>query len=187
MALGIREVQSAMKKRCNMKQSEVSHNLDYLVQRGWVKEVARTRDFTTRQGMRVNAEQKKYKISDSGIDRLESATVFATPAGGPQVNITNVQGVTVIGDGNAVNIRFTQMATALEQLQQAVLKSGELSDRQKLDALADIGTIRSQITKSEPDKTIVDSVWRALGRLADVTTIAGALSTLGPLVAELLR
>ena len=36
--IGIRDLQSEMKRRHNMSQSDVASNLDYLVQVGWVKE-----------------------------------------------------------------------------------------------------------------------------------------------------
>jgi len=39
--IGIRDLQSEMKKLHGMSQPEVASNLDYLVQVGWVREVAK--------------------------------------------------------------------------------------------------------------------------------------------------
>jgi len=50
--------------------------LDYLVQKGWVRQVIQHRTFTTPKGTTRSSEQKKYKISDIGIDKLEGASVF---------------------------------------------------------------------------------------------------------------
>ena len=57
------------------KQQEIASNLDYLVQKGWVREVIEQRSFTTRRGTTQSAERRTYKISDSGIDRLEAASM----------------------------------------------------------------------------------------------------------------
>ena len=54
----------------------------------------------------MNAQQVKYKISDIGITHLEAGTVFGKPETANQVNLTNVQGVTVVGDGNVVNTQL---------------------------------------------------------------------------------
>jgi len=37
-----------------------------------------------------------------------------------QVTITNVQGVTVMGDGNFVNAKFAELSSVLDELDQAI-------------------------------------------------------------------
>jgi predicted transcriptional regulator len=64
--IGIRDLQAEMKKQYELKQPEVSSNLDYLIQVGWVKEVVKERSFKTPRGMEISQEQTKYKISDVG-------------------------------------------------------------------------------------------------------------------------
>lgn len=51
--IGIRDLQSEMKNRYSMTQQDVSSNLDYLVQVGWVR-VIRERSITTQTGMEVS-------------------------------------------------------------------------------------------------------------------------------------
>src|SRR5271165_4713598 len=63
-------------KPLGYKQQVVASNLDYLVQKGWVREVVDQRSFTTPRGTPQSAERRTYKISDSGIDRLESASMY---------------------------------------------------------------------------------------------------------------
>ena len=77
--LGIRDIQSSMKKQHGMKQQEVSSNLDYLVQAGWIREVVKDRTFKTNKGMEVSQEQVKYKVSDTAIRAMEEGTVFKKP------------------------------------------------------------------------------------------------------------
>ena len=76
ISIGIRDLQSAMKKAYGFKQNQVSSNLDYLIQVGWVREVIKERSFTTARGMDISQEQVKYKISDVGINHLEAGTLF---------------------------------------------------------------------------------------------------------------
>lgn len=60
--------------------------------------------------MEVSKEQVKYKISGVGINHLQAGTVFKKPDATSQVNITNIKGVTVVGDGNVVNTEFTELS-----------------------------------------------------------------------------
>ena len=54
--IGIRELQSEMKKRHGMTQADVSSNLDYLIQVGWAKDVVKDRSFKTPGGMELSRE-----------------------------------------------------------------------------------------------------------------------------------
>lgn len=88
-----------MKSKHSMTQQDVASNLDYLVQVGWAREVVKERSITTKTGMELSQEQVKYKISDIGINHLEAGTLFKSMKNSHNINITNVQGVTIIGDG----------------------------------------------------------------------------------------
>src|SRR5438552_7900133 len=113
IAIGIRDLDKEMKDRYGLKQSEVASNLDYLIQVNWVREVVRERTFKTRSGMELSQEQIKYKISDVGINHLQASTVIKRPESFNSVNITNVQGVTIIVEDNVVNANFTDLSRAL--------------------------------------------------------------------------
>ena len=94
--IGIRDLQSALKSSYGFKQHEVSSNLDYLIQVGWVKDVVRERSFKTPKGMELSQEQIRYKISDIGINHLEAGTMFRRADSSKNVNITNIHGVTIV-------------------------------------------------------------------------------------------
>lgn len=185
--VGIQELQREMKARYSMKQNEVSSNLDYLIQVGWVREVIKERAFTTPGGMGLSREQVKYKISDVGINHLEAGTLFRKPESSSHVNITNVHGVTVVGDGNIVNTEFTDLSRALDELDKAISESNEVSDEQKLDAAGDLSTIRTQISKKHPNRNIMKTAWDSLKAIATVATVADAASKVGVLIAALLE
>src|SRR5262249_26150694 len=112
--IGILDLRRATKELHGMKHSEVASNLDYLLQVGWVEPEVNSRSFVTARGMVLPREQTKYKISEVSINHLEAASMFKKPQAASHVNITNVQGVTVVGDGNLVNSKFTELARALD-------------------------------------------------------------------------
>lgn len=181
--IGIRDLQSEMKKRHKMSQPDVASNLDYLIQVGWVRDVVKERMFKTHGGMEVSSEQVKYKISDIGINHLEAGTTFKKPQAASQVNITNIKGVTILGDGNIVNAEFTDLSRALAELDEKIAAARELTDEQKLDAGGDLATIRVQIGKKQPDRSMIRSAWQSLKFLVDVASVADAAVKVAALIA----
>src|SRR5438874_2706021 len=184
--IGILDLRRAMKKLHGMKQSEVASNLDYLIQVGWVRPEVKSRSFVTPRGMVLPREQTKYKISEIGINHLEDASMFKKPQAASHVNITNVQGVTVVGDGNLVNAKFTELASALDDLDQAIADSQQLTDEQKLDAAGDISAIRAQVAKKNPNSSAIRGAWEGLKALAVVANTAEAVANVGKLLTALL-
>src|SRR2546425_3884188 len=164
--IGIRDLQAAMKSRFGFKQQEIASNLDYLVQKNWVREIVYARSFQTSRGTTQQAEKVTYKISDAGIDRLEGASIYERTNLRPHINITNVQGVTVVGEGNVVNTTFADLSRVLNDLRTAVLASQALDDQEKLNATADIDTLQTQLQKPTPDKSIVQRAWAAIEAVA---------------------
>lgn len=184
--IGIRDLQSEMKNQHGMTQAEVASNLDYLVQVLWVREVVKERDFTTPKGMKVSQEQVKYKISDTGINHLEAGSVFKKPQSASHINITNIKGVTILGDGNIVNTEFTDLSRAIDEMDQAIAESQSLTDEQKLDAAADLSTIRAQLAKPKPDRSIVSAAWKGLSAIATMDGVVSAATRVGTLLGALL-
>lgn len=183
--LGIRDLAGDLKP-LGFKQQEVASNLDYLIQKGWVREVIENRTFTTRAGTTQQAERRSYKISDVGIDRLEAASTYQRPPTGGHVNITNIKGVTVIGDGNIVNTTFTNLSRVLQEMRSAVLAAPEVEDQQKLEIVADIDSLQSQLQKPSPEKSVIKGLWSGIEKavtaagFADLVARAAAL--IGPLL-----
>ena len=59
--LMIRELTQALKPK-GFKQQEVASNLDYLVQKGWVREVVENRSFTTPRGTTASRKAELQNI-----------------------------------------------------------------------------------------------------------------------------
>lgn len=184
--IGILDLRRAMKRMHGMKQSEVASNLDYLIQVGWVKPEVKSRSFVTAGGLVLPREQTKYKISDVGINHLEAASMFKKSQAASQVNITNVQGVTVVGDGNLVNAKFTEPASALDDLDRTIADSKQLKDEQKLDAAGDISAIRAQVAKKNPSPSAIRGAWEGPKALPVLGNAAEAVAKVGKLLANLL-
>jgi hypothetical protein len=165
--VGIRELAHALKPK-GYKLQEVASNLDYLVQKGWVRETIDRRTFTTPRGTTQVSEKRTYKISDKGIDRLESASTYQRTEAHPHINVTNIRGVTIVGDGNVVNTTFTDLARTLSELQKAITAESALGDNEKLNLVADIDSLQSQLQKPEPEKSIIRSLWSGIERAAAV-------------------
>ena len=132
-AQGIRDIAKGM-KQFGYKLQEMASNLDYLIQKGWVREVVEQRTFTTERGTTQNSEKRSYKISDTGIDKLEAASVYQRASNESRINITNISGVTVVGDGNVVNTNFTDLSRTLDDLKQTVFASRSILGSGKLNA-----------------------------------------------------
>src|SRR5690606_32207259 len=141
-------------------------------------EVVKERSFKTQGGMELGREQVQYKISDVGINHLQSATIFHKPTTG--INITNVHGVTVVGDGNVVNTQFTEASRALDDLQRAIESSDEITDPVKLDAAADISAIRAQIAKQRPGAEVIQAAWTSLEGIATASGVVDAVLKVKP-------
>ncbi len=181
--IGILDLRREMKKRHGMKQAEVASSLDYLIQVGWVRPEVKSRSFVTGKGMVLPREQVNYKISEVGINHLEAASIFKKPQAASHVNITNVQGVTVVGDGNLVNSHFTELSSAIDALDQSIADSQQLTDEQKLDAAGDVSAIRAQLAKKNPNPSVIRGAWEGLKALPVLGGAADAVAKVGKLLA----
>jgi hypothetical protein len=184
--LKITELRQALKPQ-GLKQQEVASNLDYLVQKGWVREVVEIRTFTTPRGTTQQAEKRTYKISDSGIDRLEAASLYKAAPAGAHINISNIHGVTVVGEGNVVNATFMDLSRVLSDAKAAIVTEPQLSDRQRLETIADIDSLQSQLQKPDPDKSVIQKLWSGIEKVAAVGTVVEFVHRAAELIQPLLR
>lgn len=184
VAVGIRNLQSAMKKK-SFKQQEVNSNLDYLLQKGWVAKIEERRTFTTARGTTQESISTKYKISDIGIDRLEGASTYRRHEHFSNVNITNVRGVTVVGSGNVVNTELTDLSNALSELEAKISEAENVSEEEKLNAIADIGTIQTQLSKPHPNKRIIRDVWACIEKSVTFASFSELALKIGKLIGAL--
>jgi len=169
-------------KKLGLKEQEIVDNLDYLIQSRWVTVENEETEFKTPRGFTKKQVKPYYKISDIGINYFEGPSEFQRVSKSfSGINITNIQGVTVVGDQNAVvNTQYLDLYRKLSLLSEAVRGSAQLSDKEKLEFVTEIETIKDQLAKPLPDKNIIRLAWNKLKPLA---TVSG-LITLFKQVAE---
>ncbi|HYM16722.1 MAG TPA: hypothetical protein VEZ14_14310 [Dehalococcoidia bacterium] len=181
----IRDLQSVMKERHGLKQHEVASQLDYLLDKHWVREDKKARLFTTKYGTTQSSEQVRYKISAEGIDRIEGESAFGRVNPYEGINIQNVTGVVNVGSGNYVNASFGQAAQELDALRRAI-NASELTDDDKFAAVNEIQTIDLQLAKKNPDAGIVARAWGAIEKVANAGTLVDLATRAGVALAPIL-
>ena len=169
--LTVSKIKQALKKH-GLKEREIANNLDYLIQTEWVIEEKEEYSFT-RGGRTIQAQRVSYKISDKGINHFEGPSKFQRPHKVTGINIMNIQGVTVVGDGNFVYNQYSGLYRNLDLLDEEIRRSDSFSDEEKLNYRAEIETIKSQLAKPKPDRRILKSAWEGLKALATVGSIMG--------------
>jgi hypothetical protein len=97
------------------------------------------------------------------------------------VTITNIKGVTLVGDGNVVNTQLTDLLRALDDLDKAIAAS-KLTDEEKLDAAGDLAILLTKIAKKNPLKEVMQGAWRSLERAATLGGAAEAAARAGDLI-----
>ena len=183
-ACTISKIKNALKQK-GLKERQIVSSLDYLIQTEWVLEKRETYPITS-GGTQITAQRVSYKISDKGIDHFEGISKFQRNHKITGINIMNIQGVTVVGDGNFVYNQYSDLYRSLNLLDEEIRKSGMFSDEQKLNYRAEIETIKSQLAKSEPNRGILKSAWDGLKTLATVSSIAELLMHIKALIEPLI-
>lgn len=172
------DIKKAMARE-GISQNETVQNLDYLVQHGWVDEKIIKRPYKTPKGFEVPNEKHLFGLSEVGLKYTEGESEFDRTSVYSGINITNIGGVTVVGSNNVVRNEFVDVLWAFNQLEGAVKMSDKLSEEQKLDVQSDIQTIKNQLSKSKPDKSIVQKAMEGIsfvGSLPGVVEVFNAAS-----------
>ena len=77
------------------------------------------------------------------------------------------QNIITLGDGNQIDARFGDLGQSLADLRDAITQS-EVSDTQKMNLVADIETIQSQLAKPEPNRGILKVAWEMVKGAASI-------------------
>ena len=173
-AVKIGDLRRTLKSVHGLSCQEVIANLRYLISQGWVEEINRERIIPTASGGKVNRVTTFYAITALGIDHIEGPGEF-TPRnrfeGIVNINASGQSTVTV-GDGNQVNAKFIETADVLADFAGAVKACTEIDPSRKMDAIADIDTVQSQLARSNPNGAIIRMAWSAIEPLTRLTALA---------------
>ena len=174
-AMKISDVKRELKAGYGLTQQTVISNLTYLIDRGWVKkdEVQKT---IIVNGGTIPSTVTWYAISALGIDKLEGGSEFEPKDRYEGINITatGTNVVTLGGDGNVVNARFSPLREQLDGLKSQITSTSTLGEKEKLDVVADIESLKDQLAKESPDRTIIGHLWQSIDGVAKVAGMVEA-------------
>jgi len=183
-AVRISDIKKDLKTGHDLTQQEVQSNLTYLISQGWVEEDTVEKSFTAPSGTVIPSTTSFFRITAAGIDKIEGPGEFTMAKfHGIKIEATG-QNIITVGDGNQVNAKFSDLGQALAELRDAVTRSGT-NEGEKMNLVADIETIQTQLAKPEPNRGIVRAAWETVkgaaainGCTALVAKVAGLITGL---------
>ncbi len=184
-AVKISDVKRDLKASDSLSQAEA--NLNYLLDRGWVKELRIEKEVQLRGGSTTVPSVTSFYEIAKGIDRIEGGSEFEARERYGAINIQATgANVITLGDGNIVNADFNDLRMELDELKRQIVESSDLSETDKLDAAVDIETIKDQLAKPAPDAVVVRTLWARIERAAAVAGLVELAATVGHLVAPII-
>jgi hypothetical protein len=185
-AIKISDIRKDLKAQHNLSQQEVMSNLNYLISQGWIAEEQVEKSVPLPSGTVIPQSTSYFKITAAGIDKIEGPGEFTMDKfKGIKIEATG-QNIITLGDGNQVNARFGDVGGALADLRTAIVSSTSLTEVEKLDAVADISSIESQLVKSNPNPAVVGGAWENLKRFETVLGIGEKIAKVAGLLAPFL-
>lgn len=178
----ISDMKRELKASHELTQPEVQRNLTYLISQGWVEKDTIEKSYTAPSGTVIPSTTDFYTITAAGIDKIEGPGEFTMPKfHGIKVEATG-QNIITLGDGNQINAKFGELGQSLADLRDAITSS-QAQESTKLELVADIDTIQSQLAKPEPNRAIIKSAWEVVKGAAAIngctvlaTKVAGLLA-----------
>src|SRR4030095_12393000 len=90
--------------------------------------------------------------------------------------------VITLGDGNLLNAEYSHLHKELNDFKQAIAASPRLSDAEKLNTSVDIESIKDQLAKEKPNKTMIGYLWSGIEKVVTAAGLADAVQKLLPLL-----
>lgn len=176
------QIQKSLKK-LGYQHSQVNRELMYLVEKRYVKKESKTT--TSYLDKKLKLTTVRYCIGSKGIDYLHGVSEeFKTSNYFGGININNIQGAIAIGQNNMAIVHepHLNLYKALDDLKEAVLKADEIQDEEKSEYVADIETIKSQVSKKNPSAIIVKTAWLSLAALSSIEGLIQFVDRVKPLI-----
>ena len=182
----ISDVKRELKEKHGLTQQQVNSNLTYLIDQGWIKTFDIEKTIKVSGGT-IPSTVTWYEITALGIDKIEGGSEFQTPDRYSGINITAMgENIITLGDGNIVNVSYEHLHKELSTLKNAITESDSLEDGQKLDIAVDIESIKDQLAKPNPNKTIIGHLWSGVEKAATAAGFIDLISKMAPLIANVL-
>jgi hypothetical protein len=143
------------------------------------------KSFTAPGGTVIPSSTSFYKITAAGIDKIEGSGEFTmSKFHGIKIEATGQNTIT-LGDGNQINAKFGDLGQSLAKLRDAITRS-EAPDTQKMNLVADIETIQSQLAKPAPNRGIVKAAWETVKGAASINGCVALVQKVSGLIAGFL-
>lgn len=185
-AIKISDIRKELKVSHSLSQQEVIGNLNYLMSQGWIEEEQVAKSVPLPSGTIIPQATSYYKITAAGIDKIDGPGEFTMEKfKGIRIEATG-QNIITVGDGNQVNAQYEDVAGALVDLKHAALQAEALTEEQKLDVVADIDSIESQLAKAAPNRTVIQGAWEGVKKLDTVLGVGKKLGKVAGLLAPFL-
>jgi hypothetical protein len=174
---GIRDLSRTVKTFLpKIKENEVASNVTFLVQNDLVEEV-QVENFFAKKSFGGAKPTYKYRLSRNGLGYFEHGSKFDNSSVFAGIGDVNGSGnFIIVGNSNSVtnisNVTYAEGHKIAEDLRRRVNALGELTDDEKISIQSDIETIKSQLSKTNPDKTILERAKDNLSVLANIATVA---------------
>lgn len=184
-AVKISDVRRELKSGYGLALREVLGNLNYLMSQGWIEEEQLQKSVPLPSGTVIPQSTSYYKITAAGTDKIEGSGEFTMrKLHGIRVEATG-QNIITLGDGNQINARFGELGESLAKLREAITKASS-PEAEKLDAVADIETIQTQLAKPKPSRIIISAAWSAIKAAAVVGEVSGLVERVASHIAPYL-
>lgn len=172
--MGIRDLTSAVKAKIDIKQQEISSNLNALLKNDYVDEKEVQNPYAA---ARFNSKPTiRYELSRAGISLFDQGSKFDLSGKNTGINVQMLNSAVVIGNQNVVkNIvreEYKEGYLKLEELEKKVNLSSDIKDEDKVNIQADIETIKNQLAKGSPNKEIVKIALAGLSGLANISQLS---------------
>jgi len=152
-------------KKLGLTENEIVINLDFLIKNGWIEEQIQRYKLFKRN---IEVEKVTYRLSEVGLRYFEKESEFDTTGTFSGIKLDNIQdSIVIIGSGNIVQKDYYPLYSALDELKNKIMLS-DLPEISKLDYLADVETMKVQLAKPHPEKSIIKKVWEKIGALSKV-------------------
>jgi hypothetical protein len=100
----------------------------------------------------------------------------------PAMNVIAINGFNIIGNGNIVNARFGELFKELDTLGENIASCQKLTPDERQDIDAEITTIKAQLSKSKPDKSLIMQSWECVEAVVTGKNLYDLLLIAAPLV-----
>lgn len=184
----VSQIERGMRKAgYKLSDQQVMQAVDYLKETGMLKRTQETKTVKlpkSRTPSRFSVGSGSFKHTDywytlsaKAIDTLEGETEFSKKTFEPfqsiQINTSNAP--VIVGSNNKVTNNVS-VFNQLDELEQLIADSKEISVDDRQDAASDIESLKQQLSKPNPNQEIMNLLWTNIARVADIAG-AGALLT----------